>query len=104
MPTTIRNARAHDLNELVLLCIEHAAYERSSFDPAGKEQALHRMLFAPDARLRCLVVEEGGALVGYATYSCLLYTSNSFSTGLSGPRHAFSNSSSVMGLKPHQSR
>ena len=69
MPTTIRNARAHDLNELVLLCIEHAAYERSSFDPAGKEQALHRMLFAPDARLRCLVVEEGGALVGYATYS-----------------------------------
>jgi len=65
----IRNALHHDIHELVTLCIEHAAYERSEFDPAGKEEALHRMLFAPDARLHCLVVEEDDGLSGYATFS-----------------------------------
>lgn len=69
MPTTIRNASMYDLGELVRLCVEHAAYERSSFDPVGKEEALRRMLFASDARLRCLVAEEGGVLIGYATFS-----------------------------------
>lgn len=69
MPTTIRNASVDDLGELVRLCIEHAAYERSSFDPVGKEEALRRMIFASGARLRCLVAEEDGALVGYATFS-----------------------------------
>lgn len=57
------------MNELVLLCAEHAAYERTTFDPVGKAEALAWMLFAPDARLSCLVVEEGGRLVGYASFS-----------------------------------
>ncbi|MBK6829684.1 MAG: GNAT family N-acetyltransferase [Flavobacteriales bacterium] len=69
MPTTIRSARTHDLSELVRLCVEHAAYERTAFDPAGKEEALHRMLFDPGARLVCLVAESDGVVVGYATYS-----------------------------------
>ena len=43
MDTTIRWAHADDLPELVLLCNEHAAYERSTFDPADKEEALGRM-------------------------------------------------------------
>jgi GNAT superfamily N-acetyltransferase len=54
----IRWVRPEDMNELVRLCAEHAEYERSSFDPVGKEEALARMLFAPDARLRCLVRPE----------------------------------------------
>lgn len=58
-----------DMDELVRLCTEHAAYERSSFDPAGKEEALAQMLFAPDARLKCLVAEEDARLIGYATFS-----------------------------------
>lgn len=66
---TIRNATPSDLPELVQLCMEHAAYERSEFDPLRKEIALHRMLFAPGARLRCLVAEEGEELIGYATFS-----------------------------------
>lgn len=66
---TIRQATPSDLSELVELCAEHAAYERSEFEPAGKEHALHEMIFASDARLYCLVAEEAGKLIGYATFS-----------------------------------
>lgn len=69
MSNGIRWAMPEDMDELVRLCTEHAAYERSSFDPAGKEEALAQMLFAPDARLKCLVAEEDARLIGYATFS-----------------------------------
>src|SRR6188768_3993670 len=65
----IRWARPGDMADLVRLCAEHAEYERSSFDPQGKEEALLRMLFAPEARLNCLVVEDDGVLAGYASCS-----------------------------------
>ena len=64
-----RNVTHADLSELVVLWGEHAAYERSHFDPQGKEQALRIMLFAPEARLQCLVAEAEGKLIGYATFS-----------------------------------
>lgn len=67
--TTIRWARAEDMAELVRLCAEHAEYERSAFDPKGKANALETMLFAPDARLKCLVAEDEGRLIGYASFS-----------------------------------
>jgi len=66
---TIRQATPADLPELVELCAEHAAYERSEFEPAGKEHALHGMIFASDARLNCIVAEDAGKLIGYATFS-----------------------------------
>ncbi len=65
----IRPAHTTDLQELVVLCGEHAAYERSRFDPTGKDDALARMLFQPDARLKCLIAEGPDGLVGYATFS-----------------------------------
>ena len=65
----IREATPNDLSELIDLCAEHAAYERSTFNPSGKENALHRMLFGVGARLHGLVVADGDALVGYATFS-----------------------------------
>lgn len=65
----IRPAHTTDLPELVLLCGEHAAYERSHFDPTGKEDALAGMLFHATARLKCLVVEGPANLIGYATFS-----------------------------------
>lgn len=65
----IRNVTLVDLTELVVLCAEHAAYERSHYDPQGKEEALRIMLFAPEARLHCLVAEAEGKLIGYATFS-----------------------------------
>ncbi len=69
MDAGIRWAKPEDMDELVRMCAEHAAYERSSFDPVGKESALGRMLFAPDARLKCLVAQDNGQLIGYATFS-----------------------------------
>lgn len=65
----IRKALPSDLPELVELCTEHAAYERADFDPVGKENALHQMLFGLGARLHCLVAEEGDRSIGYATFS-----------------------------------
>ncbi|MFZ1686255.1 MAG: GNAT family N-acetyltransferase [Flavobacteriales bacterium] len=69
MPAIIRSARAEDMEELIALCVEHAAYERTDYSPEGKTEALSAMLFAADARLLCLVAEEDGALLGYATFS-----------------------------------
>ncbi|HRF78678.1 MAG TPA: GNAT family N-acetyltransferase [Flavobacteriales bacterium] len=65
----IRKVTPVDLAELVVLCAEHAAYERSHFEPQGKEEALRIMLFAPEARLQCLVAEADGKLIGYATFA-----------------------------------
>lgn len=67
--TTIRPARPADVQELVQLCAEHAAYERTDYSPEGKPEALSAMLFAPDARLLCLVAEVEGQLIGYASFS-----------------------------------
>lgn len=66
---TIRQATPSDLPVLVDLCAEHAAYERSEFDPLGKEAALHAMIFSSAARLNCIVAVEEGSLKGYATFS-----------------------------------
>lgn len=69
MEATIRWAGRDDMSALVDLCSEHAAYERSAFEPSGKEAALAHLLFGTDARLLCLVVEMPGRLVGYASFS-----------------------------------
>ena len=67
--TTIRPVRPDDLPELVRLCAEHALYERSSFVTDGKAEALGHMLFAQDARLKCLIAEVAGKAMGYASFS-----------------------------------
>lgn len=69
MNAGIRWARPEDMDELVHLCAEHAEYERSAFDPAGKEEALAHMLFDPEARLKCLIAEEDARIIGYASFS-----------------------------------
>jgi GNAT superfamily N-acetyltransferase len=69
MTAEIRWAKPEDMDELVRLCAEHAAFERSHFDPVGKEEALTHMLFTPGARLRCLIAEVDGKAIGYASFS-----------------------------------
>jgi ribosomal protein S18 acetylase RimI-like enzyme len=67
----VRAAQSGDIEEIVRLCAAHAEYERAEYDPAGKADALRRMLFAPQPRLFCLVVERcnGKGLAGYASWS-----------------------------------
>lgn len=66
----VRAARLSDLDEVIRLCAEHAAYERASYDPAGKAERLAPLLFGPNPRLHCLVLEgPDRRLMGYATYT-----------------------------------
>ncbi len=69
MDTTLRRALPADIPDLVSMCAEHAAFERTHYESSGKAEALAAMLLAPDARLHCIVVEENNALLGYATFS-----------------------------------
>jgi L-amino acid N-acyltransferase YncA len=66
----IRRARPEDMDALIALCAEHAAYERADYQPAGKAQRLAAFLFADSPRVHCLVLEDrDGRLLGYATYT-----------------------------------
>jgi hypothetical protein len=70
----LRPLGPHDLEGLGRLCAAHAAYERSAFAESGQEQRWAALFFGDRPRAFCLVVEDGGALVGYATWSLELST------------------------------
>jgi GNAT superfamily N-acetyltransferase len=65
----IRPAREADLDALLVLCAEHAEYERASFDAEAARRNLGRFVFSDTPRAWCVIVEIEGALAGYATYS-----------------------------------
>lgn len=65
----IRPAQPEDLEAVVALCDEHAAFERSSFSAQGKAEMLGRALFHAPPRAWCLVAESGVEIVGYAVCS-----------------------------------
>ena len=68
-PLTIRPAHPDDLDQLVLLCAAHAAFEGVTYTIEGKSERLATLLFAPHARLYSLVAEWQDDLVGYATWT-----------------------------------
>jgi len=69
MDYLIRYCKEEDMEAIVGLCIGHALHERAEYDPAGKQELLTQLLFASSPRIFCLVVEIGGRVVGYATYT-----------------------------------
>jgi ribosomal protein S18 acetylase RimI-like enzyme len=69
MEYTIRPCTPADLDKLVQLCAQHAAYEQASYDPQGKKEKLHALLFTGHRPLHCLMVETAGLVIGYATYT-----------------------------------
>jgi len=66
---TVRLARPRDLEGVLALCAEHAAFEGAAFSLDDAGAALGRFLFGPRRRARCLVAETEEGLVGYATYA-----------------------------------
>jgi L-amino acid N-acyltransferase YncA len=62
---TVRPVQPTDLEALVTLCAEHAAYEKADYSPAGKAARLHAALFEGKI-LYAWVVENEKSLVGYA--------------------------------------
>ena len=67
--STVRAAEAEDLDEIVAMIHEHAAYEKGGPLPFDLALRLAPLLFgAPPSRLRSFVgVSHAGALVGYST-------------------------------------
>lgn len=68
MNYTIRKARPSDIDDIIRLCGEHAAYEKASYSPEGKAAPLSHHLFGDHPRLFCLIAETPAGIVGYATY------------------------------------
>ena len=64
----IRLAEPKDLPDIIELCVLHAAYERAEYDANGKEAALKKHFFGTRPSAFCLIAEENGKPVGYATY------------------------------------
>jgi GNAT superfamily N-acetyltransferase len=67
--TRIRPPVPDDLEELVGLCADHAAYERADYDPEGKAGDLARLVLGAEPRIHCLVAADGSRLAGYATWT-----------------------------------
>lgn len=63
----VRLAVADDLEELVVMCGEHASYERAACDPEGLTDRLRHALRSRHPRLHAWVADAGDGLVGYAT-------------------------------------
>ena len=70
----IRSVEPHDLNALIVLCSEHAAFERADYDPTNKREKLRELLFAREPALIGKVAVSEGSLVGYATASAEVST------------------------------
>lgn len=69
MTVTVRGATPADLDAIVVLCDEHAAFERAELRAEHVRGSLGRFLFAERPRAWCLLAEAGGEIAGYATYS-----------------------------------
>lgn len=63
---TPRPLEERDLAELVQLCREHAAYERSPWVEYERTEGLRALLLDPDDA-RCWVIEGDGELAGFAS-------------------------------------
>jgi L-amino acid N-acyltransferase YncA len=66
---TIRLVREGDLDELLLMMQEHADYEKAAFSPDGKKERLKKALFNKFPKLNCWIVEAGGRLAGFVSYT-----------------------------------
>ncbi len=66
--TDIRKALPADVHQLVRLCADHAAFEKSNFEPSGQEERLTEALFGESSMLNCMVIEQEEQLIGYVTF------------------------------------
>lgn len=69
MEYSIRNSEIADLSKLVILCQKHADFEKTEYNPEGKEEHLKKALFGENPKLFCLVIASAETIVGYASYT-----------------------------------
>ncbi|MEM1122895.1 MAG: GNAT family N-acetyltransferase [Bacteroidota bacterium] len=64
----IRFASPRDLPRIIELCQAHAAFEKASYQVAGKAALLKKYFFETPVIAYCLLVEINQQVVGYATF------------------------------------
>ena len=69
MRVLIREVKKEDLDQLVELCALHAAHEKCTYDPRGKDKMLLKHLFHESNDIQCIIVENQEKLLGYATFT-----------------------------------
>lgn len=69
MEYLIRECVEKDLQELVQLCGKHSEFEKTDYDPAGKEDLLKKAIFSDMPKLFCSVIEANNKLQGYFSYT-----------------------------------
>ncbi len=67
IPHAVHRAESGDLEALVLLCAEHAAFERASFDSSGKLELLRDAIFGDVQKHHTWVASVDGRPAGHAT-------------------------------------
>lgn len=65
---TIRLAQPEDIDEIILLCETHAAYEKAEYRLTNQKENLLNDLFLEAPKLYCIVAVYDYVIVGYATY------------------------------------
>jgi len=64
----IRSATSNDIEEIIRLSADHAAFEKCEYSPQGKSAKLSNALFGKSPKLYCLVAENDDGIIGYASY------------------------------------
>ncbi len=67
MCINIRRAYLDDIDVLVQMCAEHAAYERATYETEGKAILLAQAIFSPQPRVNVWVADNGKKLIGYVS-------------------------------------
>ncbi len=65
----IREIKEKELDELMLLIGEHAAYEKADFTSEGKKERLKTELFKTGSQLHCWVVEIDQIVQGFCSFT-----------------------------------
>lgn len=69
MEYLIRKVERNELDTLVNLCRNHADYEQASYETRGKKELLEQTIFSDVPKVHCYVIEIGGQLKGYFSYT-----------------------------------
>jgi hypothetical protein len=69
MKYLIRPCEEKDLPDLVQLCADHAAYEKSEYSPEGKIEGLREAIFGTPKRLNVWIVEIDGKAEGFTSFT-----------------------------------
>lgn len=69
MEYLIRDFQESDIDQLIILCANHAAHEQSDYDPKDKAALLKNALLSDNPCLRCWIVMVKNEFAGYVAFT-----------------------------------